>query len=168
MAGLTVEVNGRVFDVTVSEAGSFIAKVDDEVYMADTLKKLRDKLKTSIAGHVQIPAILLSTGWRHNSSNEKLTLTPVTITGLHSGSHHDVLYRTADGRAHRRYNDSFLIPLTPEQIAELHTAYDALQHAQKAWDVLKVKWEMDVPAEVEKAAYLGQSEETPKPKRTKK
>lgn len=152
-------INGREVDITVHADGIFHCTCDAEVYEAETLSKLKAKLKEAIGRKINIPATLLNSDWRHRT--ESLRLEDIIITGMVDGRSR-ITYRDAKGKADSTYlnGEAILKRLSADEKTQLQSLYTARAKAQEAWDVAVKQSNLDVRAAVSTAAYLGEAPES--------
>src|SRR5258706_10932004 len=86
----TEMIDGKKYEISVTDRGTFGTKYQDEWLEKPTLKllieKLRELLRTE--NRVAVPATLLSDHWHR----EKMELTDIELIGIHGGNQ-NVLYR---------------------------------------------------------------------------
>lgn len=157
---LTIDIDARMFDVFLTDAGEFYALFDAERIQAPTKKALMEKLKKLVRtrGRVTVPATLVEV-----DTDRKIKVTQITLTGLH-GRTRAALYvedRTPT-TTHTVYYNNVYRRLTGEEIAVAVALHRTYKQAEQAWEAWQEKNAIDPTAvlrEAQETALAGKAEE---------
>lgn len=129
------------------ETGGFSAHVSGEWWKADSLKKLRDKVRAHLRQQpVAIPATLID-----GVEDEKLSVTKITITGQHAGNGNWLYREEAERTAQQHRWGTLYRGLTGQEIGELFRLHKEAQAAAQRLRKHVERLELNVTKAYEKA-----------------
>lgn len=120
-------IEGTKLQICVTDTGEFVVSLSGELWKADSLKKLREKVRTHLRQQpVAIPATLIE-----GDDDDKLTITQITITGQHAGNHNWIYKENKSGDTSQHRWGTIYRGLTGEEIQELYRLWKATKVARE-------------------------------------